>query len=242
MRARDAIEKTRAVAPGVASRRRCAGGSRGSARRAARPRLALVTDLLLDARAAASCSCWSRSSPPGVPLPGETALIAAGVLAAQRPLPRIETVIVVAALAAIIGDNVGYWLGRKGGRGLLAADADRPRRTSSARCRPSERFFARHGAEDGVHRPFRRVPPRHVGVARRNQPHAVVALLVLECRRRNRLGDASSASSHTSSARPPPTRSANTGSTAAIAVVVVIVLAFIGFGSGRSDCSRMRER
>jgi membrane protein DedA with SNARE-associated domain len=81
----------------------------------------------------------------GVPLPGETALITAGVLAAQGHY-SIVTVIVVAATGAIVGDNVGYWLGRKGGRALL-------RRTPIVRNHferalpPAEWFFARHGAK-----------------------------------------------------------------------------------------------
>lgn len=55
----------------------------------------------------------------GVPLPGETALIAFGVLASQGHY-SIEVVIAVAAAAAIIGDNLGYWLiGRIGGQKLL---------------------------------------------------------------------------------------------------------------------------
>lgn len=55
----------------------------------------------------------------GIPLPGETALIAFGVLAAQEHY-SIEWVIVVAAAAAIVGDNLGYWLiGRLGGRALF---------------------------------------------------------------------------------------------------------------------------
>ena len=48
----------------------------------------------------------------GVPLPGETALVASGVLASQSKL-NIVAVIVVAASAAILGDNGGYWIGRK---------------------------------------------------------------------------------------------------------------------------------
>src|ERR671936_891581 len=48
-------------------------------------------------------------------VPGETALIAAAVYAAQGHL-SIVGVIVVAAAAAILGDNAGYWLGREGGR------------------------------------------------------------------------------------------------------------------------------
>jgi membrane protein DedA with SNARE-associated domain len=81
----------------------------------------------------------------GVPLPGETALIAAGVLAAQGHY-SIVTVIAVAATGAIVGDNVGYWLGRKGGRALL-------RRTPIVRnyferaLPPAERFFERHGSK-----------------------------------------------------------------------------------------------
>jgi membrane protein DedA with SNARE-associated domain len=48
----------------------------------------------------------------GVPVPGETALLAAGILAQQGHL-KIEFVIAVAAGAAVAGDNLGYLLGRK---------------------------------------------------------------------------------------------------------------------------------
>src|SRR5438874_6747668 len=55
----------------------------------------------------------------GIPLPGETALVTFGVLA-SRGNYGIEWVIVVTAAAAIIGDNLGYWLiGRLGGRALF---------------------------------------------------------------------------------------------------------------------------
>jgi membrane protein DedA with SNARE-associated domain len=55
----------------------------------------------------------------GIPLPGETALIFFGVLASKGNY-SIEAVIAVAAVAAIVGDNLGYWLiGRLGGRALL---------------------------------------------------------------------------------------------------------------------------
>jgi membrane protein DedA with SNARE-associated domain len=47
----------------------------------------------------------------GIPVPGETALIAAALLAHDGQL-SIETLIVVAAAAAIIGDNVGFAIGR----------------------------------------------------------------------------------------------------------------------------------
>jgi membrane protein DedA with SNARE-associated domain len=54
----------------------------------------------------------------GIPLPGETALIAFGVLASQGHY-RIEWVIVAAAAGAIVGDNLGYWLIGLGGRALF---------------------------------------------------------------------------------------------------------------------------
>ncbi len=55
----------------------------------------------------------------GIPLPGETALIAFGVLAAQGHY-SIVAVIAIAAAGAIVGDNLGYWLiGRVGGRALF---------------------------------------------------------------------------------------------------------------------------
>jgi membrane protein DedA with SNARE-associated domain len=79
----------------------------------------------------------------GVPLPGETALIAAGVFASKGKLD-ITAVIAVAAIAAIVGDNLGYWIGRTGGRRLL----ERWRRVSrfSEGALPwTEDFFRRHG-------------------------------------------------------------------------------------------------
>jgi membrane protein DedA with SNARE-associated domain len=81
----------------------------------------------------------------GVPLPGETALIAAAIFASQGNLNIVE-VIVVAAAAAIIGDNLGYWVGRTGGRRVLERFG--PLRRWSERTLPwSERFFKRHGGK-----------------------------------------------------------------------------------------------
>ena len=81
----------------------------------------------------------------GVPLPGETALVAASIFASQGNLNIVE-VIVVAAAAAIIGDNLGYWVGRTGGRRLLQRFG--PLRRWSGRTLPrTERFFERHGGK-----------------------------------------------------------------------------------------------
>jgi membrane protein DedA with SNARE-associated domain len=79
----------------------------------------------------------------GIPLPGETALATAAVLASQGDM-SIVAVIAVAASAAIVGDNIGYWAGRLGGRRLLERWGWLERHAS--RVLPwSERFFKRHG-------------------------------------------------------------------------------------------------
>jgi membrane protein DedA with SNARE-associated domain len=79
----------------------------------------------------------------GVPVPGETSLIAAALLASQGKL-QIEIVVPLAATAAIVGDNIGYVIGRKGGRWIL----QRPGRFQRQRTevlRIGEPFFERHG-------------------------------------------------------------------------------------------------
>jgi membrane protein DedA with SNARE-associated domain len=79
----------------------------------------------------------------GIPIPGETALIAASVLASQGKL-EIELVIAFAALGAIVGDNIGYSIGRKGGRWVLMRPG-RFRRQRLAVLETGEPFFERHG-------------------------------------------------------------------------------------------------
>jgi membrane protein DedA with SNARE-associated domain len=81
----------------------------------------------------------------GIPLPGETALIAAAILAAQGHF-SITSVIVVGATAAILGDNTGYWLGRELGRGFLQRYGV-VRRFSDRVIPPAERFFEKHGGK-----------------------------------------------------------------------------------------------
>jgi membrane protein DedA with SNARE-associated domain len=79
----------------------------------------------------------------GIPLPGETALFTAGILASRGDL-SIEIVIAVAATAAIVGDNIGFLIGRRLGRRLLLRDglfASQRRRLVEL----GEPFFARHG-------------------------------------------------------------------------------------------------
>jgi membrane-associated protein len=105
-----------------------------------------VTQLLLDYGLFILFGLIAMES-AGVPLPGETALITAAVLTERGDLHHsLVTVIVVAAAAAIVGDNIGYWLGRKGGRALLRRIPIV--RDHFERVLPrSERFFRRHGAK-----------------------------------------------------------------------------------------------
>ncbi len=79
----------------------------------------------------------------GLPVPGETALLAAGVLAGAGQL-ALGAVIAIAAAAAILGDNLGYAVGHRGGRRLLL----RPGPLAGWRHRSlhrAEAFFARYG-------------------------------------------------------------------------------------------------
>jgi membrane protein DedA with SNARE-associated domain len=80
----------------------------------------------------------------GALVPGETSLILAGALAGRGQL-SLPLVIAVAAAAAIVGDNIGYLIGRRGLRRLL----DRPGRGAARRQRlvaRGEAFFRRYGA------------------------------------------------------------------------------------------------
>jgi membrane protein DedA with SNARE-associated domain len=80
-----------------------------------------------------------------VPLPGETALITAGVLASQGKM-SLPLVIATAAAAAIVGDNFGYLLGRKGARRLLQRSG-RFEDTRRDLLQRGEAFFERHGSK-----------------------------------------------------------------------------------------------
>ena len=55
----------------------------------------------------------------GLPLPGETILILASVAAYHGHHLKLRWLILVAVCACTIGDNIGYWIGRRGGRPLL---------------------------------------------------------------------------------------------------------------------------
>jgi membrane protein DedA with SNARE-associated domain len=83
------------------------------------------------------------SESSGLPVPGETGLITAAVLASQGKL-QIGLVIGLAALAAIVGDNIGYLIGRKGGRWLLERPGAFQRQRQEV-LKVGEPFFEAHG-------------------------------------------------------------------------------------------------
>jgi len=61
----------------------------------------------------------------GIPLPGETILVTAAVLAGHSHEGSIVEIIACAAAGAIVGDNIGFWVGREFGLGLLIRHGDR---------------------------------------------------------------------------------------------------------------------
>ena len=79
----------------------------------------------------------------GIPVPGETALIAAALLAHDGEMD-IVPLIALAAAAAIIGDNVGFAIGRKGGRRLFEMPGPFHHHRLAA-LEIGEPFFQRHG-------------------------------------------------------------------------------------------------
>lgn len=82
----------------------------------------------------------------GVPLPGETGLIAASIYAGSTHRLNIVVLAAVAAAAAIIGDNAGYWIGRTGGQ-RLAERYGRYVRLDRAKLKVGRYLFARHGVK-----------------------------------------------------------------------------------------------
>jgi membrane protein DedA with SNARE-associated domain len=81
----------------------------------------------------------------GIPVPGETILLLASFLAYSEHDLRLPWIIVVATIAATLGDNLGFTLGHYGGRPLLT------RYQSFFRIKDStiergEQLFARYGA------------------------------------------------------------------------------------------------
>jgi membrane protein DedA with SNARE-associated domain len=81
----------------------------------------------------------------GVPIPGETALVAAAILAGEGKL-NIYGVIAAAAAGALVGGACGYWVGREFGF-PLAYRYGRYVRLNEKRLKLGQYLFLRHGGK-----------------------------------------------------------------------------------------------
>src|SRR5271165_927931 len=82
----------------------------------------------------------------GIPVPGETALITAAVYAGSTSQMGISSVVLVAAMAAMIGDNIGYLIGRSIGIRLVVRYG-RYVRLNESRLKIGRYLFLRHGGK-----------------------------------------------------------------------------------------------
>ncbi|QNS07509.1 DedA family protein [Streptomyces xanthii] len=82
----------------------------------------------------------------GIPLPGEIVLVSAALLSSQHGDVNPLVLGVCATAGAVIGDSIGYAIGRKGGRPLLAKlGAKFPRHFGPAHVATAERSFEKWG-------------------------------------------------------------------------------------------------
>jgi membrane protein DedA with SNARE-associated domain len=82
----------------------------------------------------------------GIPLPGEIVLVSAALLSSQHSGINPIVLGACASLGAVIGDSIGYAIGRKGGRPLLAWLANKfPKHFSEGHVATAERSFEKWG-------------------------------------------------------------------------------------------------
>jgi membrane protein DedA with SNARE-associated domain len=83
----------------------------------------------------------------GVPLPGEIVLVSAALLSSRHELAVSPGWIALAATTgAVVGDSIGYAIGRRYGMGLFARLGQRfPRHFGPSHVTAAERLFARWG-------------------------------------------------------------------------------------------------
>jgi membrane protein DedA with SNARE-associated domain len=82
----------------------------------------------------------------GIPLPGESILIAAGIYAGHTHRLSVWLIFLVAAAGAIIGDNVGFWIGDRGGYQLLRRYGHYVR-VDETKIKIGRYIFDRHGGK-----------------------------------------------------------------------------------------------
>ncbi|MGY0022408.1 DedA family protein [Streptomyces sp. YJ-C3] len=82
----------------------------------------------------------------GIPLPGEIVLVSAALLSSQHGDVNPVVLGVCATAGAVIGDSIGYAIGRKGGRPLLAKLGRKfPKHFGPAHIATAERSFEKWG-------------------------------------------------------------------------------------------------
>jgi membrane protein DedA with SNARE-associated domain len=82
----------------------------------------------------------------GIPFPGETMLLIAAIAAGTTHQLSIPLVIVAAASGAILGDNLGFWIGREGGYHLLRRYG-RFVRLDERKLKLGQYLFLKHGGK-----------------------------------------------------------------------------------------------
>src|SRR5260370_32441387 len=82
----------------------------------------------------------------GIPFPGETMLLVASIYAGTTHQLAPVLVVIAAASGAILGDNLGFWVGRKGGSRLLRRNAHFVRR-NERKLKLGLYLFRRHGGK-----------------------------------------------------------------------------------------------
>ncbi len=82
----------------------------------------------------------------GLPLPGETVLVAAALYAGTTQQLDIGWVVAAAAAGAVVGDNIGYWMGRELGYLLLLRYGPRVG-IRAAQVKVGQYLFLRHGGK-----------------------------------------------------------------------------------------------
>ncbi|GAC1563372.1 MAG: DedA family protein [Ktedonobacteraceae bacterium] len=80
----------------------------------------------------------------GIPFPGETMLIIAAIYAGTTHHLSIPLIIASAAVGAIVGDNLGFWVGREGGYRLLRRYG-RYIRLDERKLKLGQYLFQKHG-------------------------------------------------------------------------------------------------
>ena len=82
----------------------------------------------------------------GIPMPGETVLVSAAAFAGHRHELDLGYIIAAAAGGAVLGDNIGFWVGREFGTTLLARWGDRIGLDERKR-KLGQYLFSRHGGK-----------------------------------------------------------------------------------------------